>query len=1107
MDTIFEVSLGRLLVPVVIAVILATVVLSITAFRRPYLLRVGLRNLPRRRLRTVLVVLGLMLATMFVSTAVAVDETIVLAVENVAVFNLGRLDEDVVGGTGSLGLFDQSVASTIATHLASDHAVAGVAPALAIPDVLVTDATQNQVRGSVVALGVGGSAAGPLTDFQVAGANGVTDSPVDLAPGQVFLNSTLAQLLHAKAGDQLSLYSATWNGTKFTATVRAVVSGGALGDRPSLVVQLGSLQQLAGSPGLINHVYVANVGDGVTGVQYSDSIAHEIHAVLRSGERVSKVKQEGIRYALSAQDTFGRILLLFAFFSFTIGLLLIFLIFALLAAERRAELGVARALGVRRGQVVMMLLFEGAGYDLLGAAIGTAAGLGLCAAIVSAVQPTVAKLGFPLKLSIDPASMVTAFGLGLLFTLAMIIVSAWAVSRVSIAAALRDLPEPPRPRFSLWHALQSTLRALLHLREMPEVAVREVGAFGWALTTRGIIPMVLGVLMTRLAELQYNVFALAIGLSLVWAGVVLLVRAVALALVVRRARKQPAARALRRIARAEAASDRLASLAIGGAMTLYWALPLDVARWFGLTRFAGNLEVLFVAGVMMVFGAALALTSNLDVVLRPFLWLIARMRGWQHLVPIANAYPTSRPGRTGANVALFSLICFTLVVMACITSSTISDQSTVPATAVGYDIVGQALFTDAGTPAQVQSALRQANRGTAGQITAVSSGRPIPLGVIEPGATNARWSVYPAAEVDGAFLSGTGLPLIARASGYSSDQAVWQAVRTRPGNVVIDIGALSQQDAATLGVGLPSMATAAEFVGPPILSALPGASSFVAQSGANLGPQQRLGVLSEFAKIASDPRQLAKYTLQLQGIASAPGTINDTPLWIGDLRGGAVTEVHVVGLVSDPYGLHHDLYGSAATFAPVEHGLQPFGTQYYYFQVAPGTDPHTAAFAIGSALVSRGFETTVVSDILGDINGPRLLISRLLIGLVGITLFVGLAALVVTGSRAVVERRQEIGVLRALGFRRGQIALLFLFEAAVVGVVGSLLGVGLGLDLCRNAFAAGFFDQFQSHLELVVPQLELAGIAGAALLVSLIAALLPAWQSSRVTPAEALRYQ
>ena len=225
------------------------------------------------------------------------------------------------------------------------------------------------------------------------------------------------------------------------------------------------------------------------------------------------------------------------------------------------------------------------------------------------------------------------------------------------------------------------------------------------------------------------------------------------------------------------------------------------------------------------------------------------------------------------------------------------------------------------------------------------------------------------------------------------------------------------------------------------------------------------------------------------------------------MRGGAATKLTVVGIVDNARGQRYGLLGSPQTFAPVERGLAPFGNEYYYFKLAPGAQASQQAYALGAALRSHGFETTVIQDVLLDLNGPRVYISRVLVGLVGLTLLVGMAALAVTGSRAVVERRQQIGMLRALGFRRLHVQLLFLIESLLVGVVGTALGLVLGLILCQNIFAVDFFSQFQSGLTLVVPWTEIALICAAALGASLVAALLPAWQAGRVAPADALRYE
>jgi len=116
------------------------------------------------------------------------------------------------------------------------------------------------------------------------------------------------------------------------------------------------------------------------------------------------------------------------------------------------------------------------------------------------------------------------------------------------------------------------------------------------------------------------------------------------------------------------------------------------------------------------------------------------------------------------------------------------------------------------------------------------------------------------------------------------------------------------------------------------------------------------------------------------------------------------------------------------------------------------------------------------------------------------------AALAVTGTRAVIERRQQIGMLRALGCSRRLIQSAFLLESFLVGLVGSILGMVLGLILARNIFAVNFFEQYQTGLTFSIPWQQLALIVCVSVLASLLGAVLPAWQAGRVTPIEALRY-
>ena len=147
----------------------------------------------------------------------------------------------------------------------------------------------------------------------------------------------------------------------------------------------------------------------------------------------------------------------------------------------------------------------------------------------------------------------------------------------------------------------------------------------------------------------------------------------------------------------------------------------------------------------------------------------------------------------------------------------------------------------------------------------------------------------------------------------------------------------------------------------------------------------------------------------------------------------------------------------------------------------------------------------MLEDAILTVRGPRIFLSNVLLGVVGLTLLLGIAALAITGTRAVIERRQQIGMLRALGCKRRLLQGAFLTESFFVGCMGSLMGVILGLILSHNIFAVNFFEQFNVGLTFAIPWQELGLIVGIAMLASLLAALLPAWQAGRVTPTEVLR--
>ena len=157
------------------------------------------------------------------------------------------------------------------------------------------------------------------------------------------------------------------------------------------------------------------------------------------------------------------------------------------------------------------------------------------------------------------------------------------------------------------------------------------------------------------------------------------------------------------------------------------------------------------------------------------------------------------------------------------------------------------------------------------------------------------------------------------------------------------------------------------------------------------------------------------------------------------------------------------------------------------------------------SVIAPGMQTTNLPQQFQNQSGPLLLASKMLQLFVGMGLFVGIAALGVISTRAALERRQEIGVLRAIGCSRSTVGASLLAESALVVLLGSAVGTGLGLVLCRNVFAVQFFDRFQQGLKLVVPWDQLLLTVGLTCAAALLATWLPARHASRIPPIAAIR--
>lgn len=123
----------------------------------------------------------------------------------------------------------------------------------------------------------------------------------------------------------------------------------------------------------------------------------------------------------------------------------------------------------------------------------------------------------------------------------------------------------------------------------------------------------------------------------------------------------------------------------------------------------------------------------------------------------------------------------------------------------------------------------------------------------------------------------------------------------------------------------------------------------------------------------------------------------------------------------------------------------------------------------------------------------------------GIALFVGAFLIYNAFAMTVVERTREFGMLRTIGMTRAQVTGLVLLEAGVLGIFGALAGLGVGMLLARGLTRLMEVILNQPLSAVAVPAADLLSSWLIGVLVTFLAAGVPAWQAGRISPMEALR--
>jgi ABC-type antimicrobial peptide transport system permease subunit len=157
-----------------------------------------------------------------------------------------------------------------------------------------------------------------------------------------------------------------------------------------------------------------------------------------------------------------------------------------------------------------------------------------------------------------------------------------------------------------------------------------------------------------------------------------------------------------------------------------------------------------------------------------------------------------------------------------------------------------------------------------------------------------------------------------------------------------------------------------------------------------------------------------------------------------------------------------------------------------------------------------GLHVFSFSDQLGEIRRGFLIADSILGAIGTIALVVAALGIANTMVMSILERTREIGIMKAIGASDGEIKLIFFVEAATIGTVGAILGLGLGWLVTRAANLvanARILPQGEPGLNLFYfPLWLILGAIGFSVVISLVAGLYPAVRAAGVDPVEALRH-
>ncbi len=1146
-EKVFGLPASSLANSMIVILIVISIILLIGGLRRFILVKMGTRNIPRRKGQSALIVMGLMLSSIIVAVSLGIGDTVRYSVRSVVFDSAGNVDE-IISGPGKqlfgVEYFAYSEFEEVEKLTSNNSNIDGIMPYIEIN--LPVENIKSEIAESRVQV----RGYDPKYSDKFDEIKNINNDPASislLGLDQVFINTALSETLNLNKGDIVGVYI---NLEKQEFEVADVLKSGSLAGAnitPTVSFEMSVLQKLLIKENMITNIAVSNVGDQDSSLELSDDVtqflrlnltnkqvANKFFNILSSNgipalineeaksieqtdsetfEELSKIssdlennnfnedfitsigdyqlqliilgaldkaglqaeagqllmifgdlttlrvddyKNNGVKLAETVATGVTTIFSIFGSFSIMVGMLLIFLVFVLLAAARSTELGMARAVGLKRRDLIQLFTYEGTVYSFLAAITGTLIGIGLSFGLVYILQDLIDAGTFTIKPYFSITSIIISFSAGLILTFITVFASAYRASNLNIVVSIRGLKEEfvKKASLSTRNKIKNLLWDLIFpVKQFIKLIIGNGGRpknlllllifpITWPLNIFMSLFKLTGkhsyallgafsVLLIFLAFQTEGTALFSFGATGIALSIGLLIRFLSSIFI-----------------KDSEDVSQIAGTFEGGLVLVIANLPLDYAIFDFASEWTQPGPWFWPLGGGINTAAAVWLVMSNNRLLVYILNLIlSRFSGLKAVTKTAISYPMASKFRTGLTVAMFSLIIYTLMIFSVLNGLNDIGVDQPDRITGGYDIKGT-ISTENFIKGDVKDSLNMQD------FTVVAGSSSIDVDAKETAGENTTFKGSKLVSVENSFISTNKWQLSYYDPKYgSNDREVWEALNSDPTLVL--------------------------------------ASGSIVETGDPFGPPDR-SFKTSFIK-PGDLKEIKAFNIEMKKSRSTDEGVKLTVIGvIENLAGGTgfgaggATFYSTNNLVSEIAG-------------------EEIPNNTYYFSLVNKDNVSDYAQRLEKIFIANGMNAESLLDNIREERETSNAFNKLFQGFSGLGLVVGIAAIGVLSVRAVVERRQSVGVLRAIGFRSSMIRAQFLIESSFITLLGIVIGIFLGV---MQSYL--IFKEISKELEgatFSVPIGEVGFLIAITVIASILASVIPANEASKIYPAEALRYE